>query len=424
MSKLLIPTIALIATSCNSKENDKQTNVSTELAYIDFSSNKSLINETYTNGRLTYKDLNTKEQYLVTFKKEEGLKQLSLKAGTYSFSLHLYLGNEEVYSTSFCEVNEKESNTFKLTHGKNVVKINLCQNKNKAPVNPNLPGIDPKEPIDENILTYTEYCQQYDSQSQEIKNTLDGLYFIDPEDCEEKPWALGWVGWVHIASSKPVDLKPIAKLTQLQKLTLSISLPVDLSVLKDLPNLEVIGFWENSSIDKSISSLKHITSISFNNYELESLEAIKDLTGLKALEFHRTSVKSFSPSNIFENLEELTISNPGMQRFDVDISFLNRSKNLNSLLLVDINVENYQLIANFNRLESLDLINAGIEDLSFVENLNNLNSIHIGENNIKDISPLKDMKGLKIDGLESLPIEKSVEACPYEGIENTVLKQH
>lgn len=181
----------------------------------------------------------------------------------------------------------------------------------------------------------------------------------------------------------PVDLTPLATLTNLDYLSLPASMaPTDLSPLGELTNLTGLSFDGSNGNNGWISDLTWLSKLS----KITQLYIpVGDLASLKGLE----GVTSLTELNLYGsmNLTDLT----PLQNL-TKLQKLNLTANGNS---GDIVLEDLSVLSGLTNLTELDLRVVGLENLSGVENLTKLTRLRLYQNGGYDNATLKDISALK-----------------------------
>ena len=150
------------------------------------------------------------------------------------------------------------------------------------------------------------------------------------------------------------------------------------------------GFISNNDF-KYILNLRNLSSICFENCEIENADLIAALD-ISLLELINCNLNNYNFINIMDKLCELTIING-----NVSMERINKIKNLKYLQL-SYSYINDNIILNNRNIEKLYIDNTNISDLSFIKNLNKLKRLSIDNKqylNNKDL-----IESLKIDVYE------------------------
>ncbi|GAA0289335.1 hypothetical protein GGQ92_002395 [Gracilibacillus halotolerans] len=105
-----------------------------------------------------------------------------------------------------------------------------------------------------------------------------------------------------------------------------------------------------------------------------------------------------------ENLEEFYLN---LWDYDKDkddsisLKGLEHAVNLETLSVMNVNIEDTKVIEELNSVEVINLYNTNIEDLSVIKDLTQLKSLNVAKTNVSDISALEKLTELKSLSLES-----------------------
>lgn len=209
--------------------------------------------------------------------------------------------------------------------------------------------------------------------------------------------------------------------TDLKSLDLSGNLITDISILKNLTQLEVLDLSFNPEIAdysflinlKKLTwlDLAYIDFINSRDYKFNSKgigPLLNDLKRIEYLDLEGNKLLDFD-ALFLKNLTELTSLNL-TQNFLTDVSFLKNLKKITSLRL------GWWVLGGEYAKKGPNL------DLSFIKEINGLTSIQICDYCLSDISFLKDMEGLvyvdlRHNSIKSLPewiIEKDLKITTEE----------
>ena len=150
------------------------------------------------------------------------------------------------------------------------------------------------------------------------------------------------------------------------------------------------GFISNNDF-KYILNLRNLSSICFENCEIENADLIAALD-ISLLELINCNLNNYNFINIMDKLCELTIING-----NVSMERINKIKNLKYLQL-SYSYINDNTILNNRNIEELYIDNTNISDLSFIKNLNKLKRLSIDNKQYLNNKDLID--SLKIDVYE------------------------
>jgi internalin A len=226
---------------------------------------------------------------------------------------------------------------------------------------------------------------------------------------------------VTLESQSTSDLKEIAKLPRLKKVSINCGCIKDISPLKNIEelymDLEVIededsikqlknlkkifirnyhyGQYANDTATNIISKLKgmkHLQQLVVSDDIVNNLNDIKDIKSLRNLDLqilNKVDNKYILPLKELKNLNALRIySNHGGI---TDIGVLKNLKNLQFLSIDNQNISNIDSLSGLNNLKFLSLNNNKITNVKALSKLSNLKWVDLKSNRIKDISPLSSV---------------------------------
>jgi Leucine-rich repeat (LRR) protein len=227
---------------------------------------------------------------------------------------------------------------------------------------------------------------------------------------------------------------------------------LDLSPLKDLPNLESLSLPASQVIDiKPLSNFKNLKELNLSNTGIKSLEPIRGLVNLQVLDisidiqaknFPRVPITTLEPIKGLVNLQELNligtkVSNlepikglVNLKRLDIrsyHISNLEPLKDLTQLeflLCNGVKVTDLKPLQGLINLDILSLYYTPVTNLEPLKGLKKLRLLDIGHTDVSNLEPLKELKNLNslfIENCEKIPneqIEALHKALPFLSIIN------
>ena len=168
----------------------------------------------------------------------------------------------------------------------------------------------------------------------------------------------------------------------------------------DLASCELINGLPNELFDctwikqLNISNL-HLSperNVKFGNniFSGKELKMLEKLTNLNSLILGNNKIENFEFISVLVNLNSLFIVDNQIK----DTRFFNKLINLNYLYLSNTQISDYSFFEKLTNLNSLHLINNQINDISFLEKFTNLNYLDLRNNQISDISFLEKFTNL------------------------------
>jgi len=173
-------------------------------------------------------------------------------------------------------------------------------------------------------------------------------------------------------SPKPLNLGPIAKLTELKKVVLYETSVEDITPLTSLAKLE---------------------SLNLNHTPVRDIGPLSGLSELRELSLgHTPNILNFQPLQKLTKLTYLNVaSNPTLS----DPSITVNMRKLGVLIASLTGLEDLPQIPNKNTLKELDLRGTKIQDITELGNLSFLENLNLDETEVVDLKPLVSLKNLK-----------------------------
>lgn len=201
-----------------------------------------------------------------------------------------------------------------------------------------------------------------------------------------------------------IDLSPLANLTELETLDIRIIYSPDLSFMQNLTKLEDLSILASDELDFSpIGNLTGLRQLEMSSYidnpsDLSFLKNLNQLTEVTIVAWY--TVKDLSYFQNMQCLQNLYVTCVD----DVDLNYLSRLTNLETLTIAGQNIRNIEGIGNLISLKGLSLYDgsAGARygeteplDIHSLENLTQLESIELEFIYLEDITPLAKLKRLR-----------------------------
>lgn len=252
----------------------------------------------------------------------------------------------------------------------------------------------------------------------------DDNYSKDNFDCSKKPsndgayiavnsWGYGNQEYLYISyedksvESSMVGVKSVSTEYVDNNERIKIEDKELYNALKSNINYCINGYDDNTQellIKKG--RINDISSISFNNCNIKSLNGIEHFEGLMYLSIRNSELSDISQLSKLNNLTSVYFYNDKIEDFSAlsnlekltsisiignpvkDINFLNKMETLKNISISDYNIteKDIKYICNQKELYQLALNNCNITDASFLQKIETLKSIDLSNNpNIKNI---------------------------------------
>ena len=168
---------------------------------------------------------------------------------------------------------------------------------------------------------------------------------------------------------------------------------IDVSPLEKLTNLQRLGisgdeFSDISALESVLEKLTNLVELFYTNYQISDISALEKLTNLRLLWFSGTKISDISALEKLTNLETLVFTSGGRI---IDISALERLTNLQRLWIHRNQIRDVSPLAKLTNLEELQLNGNQITDISPLAGLTNLRKLTLWENPIKNRKPLLEL---------------------------------
>lgn len=175
---------------------------------------------------------------------------------------------------------------------------------------------------------------------------------------------------LYLSHASVTDIKPLAKLTNLQQLDLRGTNVSDISPLKRLKNLRLLDLHGVPVTDISVvASLAELRSLNLYDTKVSDISAVGSLTNLRGLGLNGTCVS--------------------------DIDVVAGLKNLQRLYLDRTKISNIRVVRRLTNLLRLGLDHTLVTDISVLDGLANLRYLGLNETKVFNLKPLNKLTGLQ-----------------------------
>lgn len=189
----------------------------------------------------------------------------------------------------------------------------------------------------------------------------------------------------------------------------------DLSLLKDLANLQLLSVSETQVSDLSpLKGLANLYHLNVSKTQVSDLLPLKDLANLKHLYVSETQVSDLSPLKNLANLQHLYVFSTQVS----DLSPLKNLANLQQLYVFSTGVSILSHLKDLVNLQQLYVSYTGVSDLSPLKDLTNLQHLDVSGTQVSDLLPLKALirKGISVNWDTYRFVDKSnsimIQSCP------------
>jgi internalin A len=230
----------------------------------------------------------------------------------------------------------------------------------------------------------------------------------------------------ELTLTSPSTLAGIQRLYRIEKLEIQLYTAVDFFPLRSLKNLRELNIscWHEGdptgSCDLDLSPLAHLTSVEklnltiydgkldlmplrsmislkeldlFWNSSPPSLAPLASLTRLKKLTFEVAVLSDLSPIGGLHQLEDLEFY---LSRAPLDPQVFQGLENMSKLILTGAKFKDLAWLAKMTKIQELVLIQDGISDITPLAELKHLTVLDLSENQVRDLTPIAGLTGLHI----------------------------
>jgi internalin A len=157
--------------------------------------------------------------------------------------------------------------------------------------------------------SFARWCLQRKSVPVETRHTIDVLLkHAGTNNCQQADAQLRSLDTLELASSKIVDLKPLAGLSKLIVLALENNQIVDLKPLAGLSKLRTVNFRSNKIVDvKPLAKLSNLVILSLAGNEIVDIQPLAGLSNLTFLALESNQIVDIKPLSGLSNLDMLSL---------------------------------------------------------------------------------------------------------------------
>jgi len=259
---------------------------------------------------------------------------------------------------------------------------------------------------------YSDWLPLYAALSDNFKAAMKGKMFSDllathvsfsgSGLSDLKPLAsLSQLQRLNLRNTQVSDLKPLASLSQLQTLFLSGTDVSDLKLLASLSQLQGLdlAFTQVSDL-KPLASLSQLQRLQLGSTQVSDLKPLASLSQLQSLGLKNTQVSDLKPLASLSQLQTLYLDFTQVS----DLKPLASLSQLQTLFLSGTDVSDLKLLASLSQLQGLDLAFTQVSDLKPLASLSQLQTIYLDFTQVSDLKPLASLSQLQSLGLKSTQV--------------------
>jgi Leucine-rich repeat (LRR) protein len=219
---------------------------------------------------------------------------------------------------------------------------------------------------------------------------------------------------LDVSGTQIQDLTPLAGLTQLRQLVLSGTQIQDLTPLGGLTQLRQLLLSSTQIQDlKPLAGLSQLQGLLLSSTQIQDLKPLAKLTQLKRLFLRETQIQDLTPLAELTQLQQLVLSGTQiqdlkplaglsqLQRLDVsgtqiqDLKPLAELTQLQQLVLSGTQIQDLKPLAGLSQLQRLDVSGTQIQDLKPLAGLSQLQRLFLSGTQIQDLTPLAGLSQLQ-----------------------------
>ena len=228
---------------------------------------------------------------------------------------------------------------------------------------------------------------------EQLDLSISGLVQIPPLD------DLPSVRSLFLLQTEVSDIEQVARLTNLNALTINYGSPIDLSPLSVLSKLEFLDLTGAKISGLSpIADLRHLRTLGLVETRITDLAPLSALSALERLYLSHTWVSDLSPLSGLSRLQRLSISRTKV----TSLAALAQMQGLHLLYLKSTAISNFAELADLKAIRSLHLNDTSISNLEPLAKIPSLRFLNLAGTRVVDLTPLA-----KIDTLRSIIVENT-----------------
>ena len=216
----------------------------------------------------------------------------------------------------------------------------------------------------------------------------------DPNDLTNDDFET--ISFIYIQGKELCDIKLLEKFTNLQELELyDIHFPSNKipKWMKILAKLGVVNLSRIDVIDLNpIKKLYNLEKLTIRSTHVKNIKPLKGLLNLDGLDLNKTQVSDLGPLRGLNNLQVIFIEETQLS----DIEPLKELTNLQQLFIYNTQVSDFGPLAELINLRELSLNRTPISDLEPIKGLTNLEQLYLNETEVSNLEPLKCLIKLRM----------------------------
>ncbi len=196
-----------------------------------------------------------------------------------------------------------------------------------------------------------------------------------------------------------LDLRPLAALAGLRRLSVRHNLLDDLQPLAALAGLTELDIGDNRVEDlRPLAGLPRLAVLRADRNGIADLWPLASVRGLETLDLGANRVRDLQPLAGLERLRTLRLDGNRLS----ELRPLSGLRGLEDLGLARTAVGNLAPLAGLDGLRRLDLRGSAVRDLRPLRSVASLVLVHVGGSRIEDLGPLDGLDGLTVAGQDDL----------------------
>jgi Leucine-rich repeat (LRR) protein/cold shock CspA family protein len=197
----------------------------------------------------------------------------------------------------------------------------------------------------------------------------------------------------------PLNLKEIKFPICLKELSFNETRIEDLSILKDLKNLEKLSISKIEDVElynrmyeiRSLENLTKLKKLKLRGCQLEEIKGLENLKNLEELDLSYNNIKEIMGLEKLVSLKKLFLGKNQIK----DITILKDYTDLEYLDLSQNPIDDVSKIKSLRKLKYLDLSGTQIIEINWIENLAKLEYLNLRGNHLKNYDGIEKLANLK-----------------------------